>query len=127
MDAVERALLRGGERVCGEPAQLRDVVRCGHGSAAVTRASQRRFSVETAPSPEPYRVHERAQEAARLDLEAGLLAQLAAERILGVLALVDEPAEDVPLPSSGGRARRPIRTRPSAAVTIALAVGIECA
>ena len=47
------------------------------------------------------RLHPDAEELDRLDLEAGLLAQLAAERVERVLVLLEEAAGNVP----AGRAR----------------------
>ena len=96
-EPAERALLGGRRRVSWKPAKLRYVVRWGRIARYDARLPD---EVEHARrlGTVSVRVQVGPEELAWLDLEAGLLAQLPAEAVERMLALVEKTSERVPEP-----------------------------
>src|SRR5438105_12771761 len=92
---LERELVRSGELVGLEPGELADVVgrlRLAADHACRPVEVERRLRGRVAAVA----VHPDSEELERLDLEAGLLPQLAAQAVQRVLALLEEAAGNVP-------------------------------
>ena len=90
-----------------EPGELLDVV--GGDGLALAADDPRQAEHEVAV----VRVEERPDPLDRLDLEPGLLEELAPQTVERLLALLEEPARRSQYPFRGSIFRRPISTRPS--------------
>lgn len=97
---AEGELIVRWERVEREPAKGGDVVGRGHLAAGCGRLPD---EIENwgRIGPVAVRVHEGADEVARLDDEAGFLEQLPAQPVQRILALLEESAGSVPEPRVG--------------------------